>query len=130
MHVFVSSFGVVTVAVYITACVLQLPCRGHCALLQQFGKGSWKQRYSQHKLSFNSHKYKQITTLPKFIWNTKKTNRISTRNFLVHLKVYPSLQQHQQTMFTLPLRKTFHRHIHTPNPTPEQKIGTLFKMQT
>ena len=71
MHVFVSNVGVVTVAVYVTLCVLQLPCR-HCDLIQQFGKGPWKQRYSRHKLSFNNHKYEQTTTLPKFIWNTKR----------------------------------------------------------
>ena len=35
-------------------------------------EGPWKQRYSQHKLSFNNHKYEQTTTLSKFIWNTKR----------------------------------------------------------
>ena len=34
MSVFVSSVGVVTVALYITPCVLQFPCRGHCALFR------------------------------------------------------------------------------------------------
>ena len=32
---FVSSLGVVTVALYITLCELQLPCRGHCVLFRQ-----------------------------------------------------------------------------------------------
>ena len=33
MYVFVSS--VVTVALYITPCVFQLPCRGHCVLFRK-----------------------------------------------------------------------------------------------
>ena len=32
-------------------------------------EGPWKQRYSQHKSSFNNRKYEQNTTLSKFIWN-------------------------------------------------------------
>jgi len=35
MYVLVSSVGVVTVALYITLCVLQLPCSGHCVLFRQ-----------------------------------------------------------------------------------------------
>ena len=35
MYVFVSSVGVVTVVLYITLRVLQLPCRGHCVLFRQ-----------------------------------------------------------------------------------------------
>ena len=35
-------------------------------------EGPWKQRYSQHKSSFNNRKYEQNTTLSKFIWNEKR----------------------------------------------------------
>ena len=34
-------------------------------------EGPFKQRYSQHKLSFTHPKYKQSTTLSKFIWDSK-----------------------------------------------------------
>ena len=35
-------------------------------------EGPWKQRYSQHKSSFNNRKYEQNTTLSKFFWNEKR----------------------------------------------------------
>jgi len=54
-------------------------------------EGPCNQQYSQHKLSFNNHKYKTNNPI-KLNLEHKKTNRNSTRSFLVHLKAHPSLQ--------------------------------------
>ena len=61
-------------------------------------EGTFKQRYTQHKLSFRNRNYSNSTELSKHIWTLKDNNTNFTINW--------SLQQQKQAVPLVPHRKT------------------------
>ena len=60
-------------------------------------EGTFKQRYTQHKLSFRNRNYSNSTELSKHIWTLKDNNTNFTINW--------SLQQQKQAVPLVPHRK-------------------------
>ena len=68
-------------------------------------EGTFKQRYTQHKLSFRNGNYSKSTELSKHIWTLKDNNTNFTINWSI-LATAPALQQQKQAVPLVPHRKT------------------------
>ena len=66
-------------------------------------EGTFKQRYTQHKLSFQNRNYSNGTELSKHIWTLKDSNTNFTIKYFSNC---PGLQQQKQAVPLMPHGKT------------------------